>query len=478
MKRVYSILKPLLTSCLLLSLVFALSSCGSKANGYTVTGGVYKNDSPIALAVILGRHANAMAIPQDAYNSIEDLLDRAVYGGYVCAVIADATPMKIDLVDGKEYFQEDARNPVILNQRISTRRSEIIAKLKDADVSANSPEVDLLAAIREAKNALSNSQANNISNKQIVIIDTGISTTGDLNFVDIDFLYSKPKAQDIIEQLRSYENSGVLPDLAGITVTFVGTADGLAEVAKPQEASTTDKKFIRELWTGVVQACGANDVKFEAAAGWGSPNLYTEDTDSKFPYVSVISFSHDKVISFPELPTYDPNNPDSQPNLPKPPSVEVRLASEMVGFMPDRADYLNEENVRRSLRPFANELNEFFKHYPNEKIWIVGTTAAVQKGSNGSVDLSLKRAEMVKHTLVEFGISSDRLLTIGLGAKFPWHVDEFPNGVFDTNVAQANRAVWLLTAQTDTDKFSKLKSAYDSSDLLPEAISRFSLLYQ
>ena len=99
------------------------------------------------------------------------------------------------------------------------------------------------------------------------------------------------------------------------------------------------------------------------------------------------------------------------------------------------------------------------------------------QNGDGDIILSLQRAETVKKTLTEFEVPADKLLTIGLGAKFPWHVSEFPNGSFDTNVAQENRAVWLLTSHADTDKFNMLKSAAANSELLPDVITRFNSLY-
>lgn len=474
-----SISKTLLVFVLLSLIPITFLACSNSVEGYTLVEGEYKNDNPSAVVIIVGNHANAMEIPADAYNAVEETLDKVVYGGYICAIIADATPTKINLIDDKDFFREDARNSTTLSNRIEERTGIIIDKLNNLNIPADSPEVDLLAAIREAKNALDNNQVGKIVNKQIFIIDTGISTAGDLNFVDMDFLNRKPNVQDIIKQLETYEGVGVLPDLTGITVTFVGTADGLAEVAEPQIVSTTDKKFIKELWTEVIKACGTSDIQFESAAGWDTPNIYTEDIDSKFPYVSPITFYHERVIDYSNWVNVPSNNPDSQPSLPDPPIVEIELPSRTVGFKPDEADYFNTNSAKSTLKPFADELKEFFRYYPDEKIWIIGTTAAVQQGATGSIELSLRRAETVKNTLVtEFDIPEENLITIGLGAKFPWFVDEYPSGVFDTNVAQENRAVWLLTANVDNDKFSQLKEAYDSGELLPKAMTQFSLYYQ
>jgi len=471
MKKINVTLKVLLLICLMLSYSFLLASCSA-------SGDVRENDNSTAMVVILGKHANAMEIPEDAYDHIENMLDNVVYGGYICAIISDSNPTKIELVEDKDFFIEDARNSTILEKRIKSRKAEIIKALKELTAVADSEEVDLLAAIREAENALSSNWGADVKNKVIVIVDTGISTTGDLNFCELDFLYNKPDVSEIVQQLKDYEGIGVLPDLTGVDIIFIGTADGLAEVAVPQEATTTDKKFIKDLWENVVTACSAKSVSFESAAGWNVPNKYTEDSVSKFKYVSVVPFYHKKVIDILEIPSYDPNTPDQQPILPKPPKVEIKLESQTVGFMPDKAVYINEQNAKSTLRPYADELEEFFKYFPEEKIWIVGTSAAVVKNDRSGYDLSLQRAEAVKSTLVsEFGIPADKLLTIGVGCVFPWRVDEFPNGNFDTTVAQANRAVFLLSNSDNTDYFQKLKAAYDNNELLPESISRFASIY-
>ncbi len=475
MKRTYSMLKILVIFFVLFSAIFTLSACGSK-EGYSKKGDIYKNNNPTALVVILGNHANAMAIPKDAYKALEKYVDDAVYGGYVCAIVADATPTKYELLSKDDFFVEDAKNNSVLDKRIEERKKEIMNCFKEMVVPADSPEVDLLGALREAKNVLDNSQFESIEDKRICIIDTGISTTGDLSFTDMDFIYNKPEIEEIIKQLKDYEGVGVLPDLKGIKVTFVGTSEGLAEVAYPQELETTDKQFIKDLWKEIIEECGTK-AEFESAAGWDTPNVYTEDENSKFPYVSVITFSHEKVIVMPEISKADPNSPDAAPNLPDPPQIETKLESETIGFKPDSSNYLNEDHAITILRPFAEELKAYLSYYPDDKIWLVGTSAAVEKDSDGSIELSLSRAEEVRKTLVtEFNIPQENLLTIGVAAKFPWFVDEWPNGEFDTGVAQANRAVWVMNESSE--QFKKLKSANDKGELLAEVSERFSLFYQ
>ncbi len=458
---------------LLLLFLLLLSACtGGTIEGYTVNDdSYYVDDAPVAMAIILGNHANAMAVPEDAYDYIEEQLDHVVYGGYVCAIVSDATPTKVEIVD-ENFFKQDARNPEILQKHISGRKEQLIEALKDEDLIADSPEVDLLAAIREAKSALSASRANGIEDKRIIIIDTGISTSGDLNFVDMDFINTWPDIDTIVKQLSSYEGVGVLPDLSGISVTLLGTVDGLAETGGPQKASTADKIYLKDLWTSIIQACGAKEVNCEAAAGWSTPNIYTEDETSRFSYVSVIAFNHKPIFDFSDLPAIGSNDPDTQPTMPEPP-IAVKLESECIGFKPDSAELLNEKNATNMLKPYAEDLKTYLSRFQDEKIWIVGTTATTQKGGEGSITLSLQRADAVKRLLLDLGISEDKLVTIGLGARFPWHVDEYPQGSFDTKEAQANRAVWLLNSSPDNEEFNLLQAAYEKGMLLPETAERF-----
>ncbi|MCL2253678.1 MAG: hypothetical protein FWC09_04465, partial [Lachnospiraceae bacterium] len=432
----------------------------------------FMNDDPMAVIIVIGRHANAMGIPNDAYNTIESYLERAVYGGYIGIVVSDGAPSKIDLIE-HEFFIENARNTSVLRNTIQSRTKNVSELIKDSNISAKYPENDLLAALREAKNALSASSVRSITNKHIVIIDTGISTSGDLNLMSMDLSKAKPNIETIINPLKDYEGVGVLPDLAGINITFIGTEDGLAEVAEPQLLNTADKKFIRDLWSQLVIFSGAETVLFESVAGWNKPNHYSEDELSLFPFVSAVTFSNDPIIVIPPRIDYIPSGPDPEPKLPSPPIVDIRLGSEMIGFQAGKAEFLEPENAMHILRPYANALKIYLDTFPAEKIWLIGTTATTNKGGDGDIDLGLRRSEKVKDALEnEFGIDGERLNIVGLGAVFPWHVNEFSKGSFDTEIAQENRAVWILNSTEANEKFIMLMSDYKKSLLLPDAINQ------
>ncbi len=477
MKKISMLIKHITALSLAAFMSLSFVSCEEKLEGYTKVNGYLVNENATAMVVLLGKHANAMEIPEDAYDQIEDMLDDVVYGGYICAIVVDGDPTKIEIADDREFFAENARNTSVAINRIEKRKSEIRDVIENLPDVADSEEVDLLAAIREATNVLSGSDAADVANKRIVIVDTGISTTGDLNFYDHDYSnVTKPDIQkDVMPTLTNREGMNILPDLSGIDVTFIGTIDGLAEVAFPQEAETTDKKYIKQLWTEIITACNAKSYEHKVAAGWSTENEYTEDKESIFKFVSPVMFTHESIYVTAEGSDYDP---DAEPNFPNPPVVEVKLTSQMVGFTESSSEYRNPENTEKLLRPYAEQLKRFFEEYPEQKIWIAGTTAGVDRGDGVDQRLSSERAEAVKNTLVEFGVPADNLLTIGLGCEFPWKANEEQNGEWKTELAQENRTVVIFSVTENTvadseNYYKQLKEAYEKGELMDETMVRF-----
>lgn len=454
------------------------TACDSLPDGYTVTENDFiTNDNSTAMVVLLGKHANAMEIPQDAYDQIEDMLDNVVYGGYVCAVIVDGDPDKIDLVEDNDFFEENARNSSKLNTILEKRKAEIVDSLENMPEVADDEEVDLLAAIREAANVLSGSVAANAVNKRIVIVDTGISTTGDLNLINADFSNNnKPDIEtDILPTLTERTGVNVLPDLSGIDVTFIGTVDGLAETASPQEMETTDKKYIKELWDKVINECKANSCEHKAAAGWDVVNDYTEDEDSKFKYVSPIMFTNPPIF----ITGSDYNSdPDSQPDGVNPPSIEINIPTEVIGFEPDSSEYKNDKSTENTLKSYTNPIIQYCKLNPNDTIWIAGTTAGEDQGDGKDQKIALERAEAVKKFLVKLGVPEENLVTIALGCEFPWKTKEIEG---DNSTKEKNRTVVIFseTESPDADSpnyYKQLKEAYAKGELMDDTMVRFAEL--
>ncbi len=457
----------------------SFTACDTLPDGYTVTDDDFiTNDNSTAMVVLLGKHANAMEIPQDAYDQIEDMLDDVVYGGYICAVIVDGDPDKIDLVEDNDFFEENARNSSKLNTILEKRKAEIVDSLENMPDVADDMEVDLLAAIREAANVLSGSAAANAVNKRIVIVDTGLSTTGDLNLNKCDFSnFRKPDiTEDILPTLTERNGVNVLPDLSGIDVTFIGTVDGLAETASPQEMETTDKKYIKELWDKVINECNPKSCEYKAAAGWDVVNDYTEDAASKFKRVSPIIFTNPDIYI--TSSDYE-SDPDSLPDVPNPPTVEINLPTETIGFIAERSDYYDPEYTENKiLKPYADQLITHFNLYPDDTVWIAGTTAGKDQGDGKDQTIGLKRAEAVKKSLVKLGVPEENLVTIALGCEFPWKSEEIKG---NDESMQKNRTVVIFSetessAADSANYYKQLKEAYAKGELMDDTMVRFAEL--
>lgn len=139
-------------------------------------------------------------------------------------------------------------------------------------------------------------------------------------------------------------------------------------MAAPQKLTTSDKKYIRDLWVELVTTCGAQ-VAFERAAGWRTPNTYSEDKHAGsadwFPNVTTINFSRNEMLDLIPLTVTGSDTGDDQPNLPSPPDFTLKLDNETIAFKPDKADFLNEEITLTKLKPIASRINAYIDLFPS-----------------------------------------------------------------------------------------------------------------
>ena len=456
------------------------TGCGQTSAGeekYEKVDGVYVNRESVAQVLILGNHANSMQAPQELYDSLEKNFDDVVYGGDFSIIISDSTPTKIE-VESKDFFVEDRKNVSAVQHEIEQRKKKLIKKIKEvSEIVADSPETDLLEAIREAKSVLSNTDSNN---KQILIADTGISTCGDLNLCNIDFNENPSERRDpesiVEEYLLNCEGKNVLPDLSGTDVIFYGAHQNLAPAASPQSDNmiTTDEQYIKELWENIITKCGAN-VSFVEIAGWDTPIMESEE----IPHVSTVTFKR-------LLPTGDPNELDG--SIVGAADIDISIFSSEIGFSPDNTSLVSQENFTNQYQELAMQIEAYLSGNAENKIYIAGAVAKF--GDDNGYQLSRERAEVIKKLLTngsfkdkkgnEIRINPDQICTIGLGDKFPDKINEYPNGEFDKVLAAENRKVFIFNKPSDDDStnyYFKLKTAYEGGELNPETIKDLDKLF-
>lgn len=415
---------------------------------------------PIAVSIVLGRHANAKAFSDEYYKKAQEIVEKAVYGGFVSVVINDGEPRRLELKNknGKAIsFEQDANNETIRSKRVLQRSEDIMNFIKDDINRATVPENNLLGAIKEARASLNSANAAGVADKRIIIMDTGITTAGDFKFQDLAFKSAKktPSITSIVKELQ--KNKGILPDLSEIKVQFIG----LGDVAAPQAMNDSDKVFVKDLWKAIFRACGADvDDNSILIAGIGdasginsgdTPNESPKDGNEGgvFPYVTPIYFSP-LILNFGD--STDSDTFTESDGIP----------TDTVGFKPDSSEFLNADSATYILKPYAEGIQNFLEQNPDEKIYLVGSVAISSEGDFENPKdfvLSNNRAEKVKSTLVEnYNLPNERLVTIGLGGMVPWRINEFKNGKFIEDIAKKNRAVWIL--KESSEKYKQIPEKY------------------
>lgn len=366
---------------LLLTLCALLSGCSTPPE-----------EESVSLAVVAGIHSNAGAISKTSSS-----LYQAVYD--TCAAYGDVTLVRCD-GEPKAYFQGVIDPPDVkglsdnrLRTRAQSYTEQILAQLDDA--AAVVEEVDTLQAIHLAAQSLYAADQ-----KKMLVLDTGLCTTGYLNFTR-GLLDAEPEAV-----AAALEEANALPDLTGVSVTW----SYLGQVADPQEPlSPAKQKKLEAIWLAVLQKAGAAEVTFV-------PDFTTGAANVGLPTVSLV----------------ETDGQDLSLELPQ-------LDQTQVAFVGDTARFLDADAASQAILEVASYLEE----HPSLEIYVVGTTAS---GAEAVCrDLSQRRAQAVCQVLRASGVAESRLTPLGLGFSDPWHVeDRDASGALVETLARQNRRVLIL----------------------------------
>ena len=283
---------------------------------------------------------------------------------------------------------------------------------------ANDAQVDYLEGLRIAVRSLNSLEGYN--SKTIVVIGTGLSTQGTLNFQN-NLLSAEPEAVlDLLEEKNE------IPDLTGMTVVW----QQLGDVAAPQQSLTQSQKArLQEIWGGIVERGGGFFVYNDIMAN-------PVDTEVSFPEVDTVDLPEETPVKFDEAMLDEEN----ESLLEEP----VMLTEEQVCFVPDKSEYLDEDAALETIKPIADYLAQ------NNQITILlaGTTAG-DEDSAYTMALSHERADAVKASLVALGVDESRIIAVGLGSSDPWHVS---GAGYEGSIASSNRKVVLLDASSEQAK--------------------------
>lgn len=398
-------MKAKLTS-LIITVVIIISCAFTGCSGNTES-----KDKP-SLGIVIGAHkySPTFTVSQELSDKI---LNISKNFGNVSVTVSSGTPKSVAnwSLDVEKKDVGEAK----LNQIAKANTQVIIQEI--ATLKADSPEVNTLSAIIKEANNLHDSGA---STKTLIVYDTGLSTTGLLDFTTDNLINSSPSF--IADQLEAHHS---LPDLTGIDVFWSGCGQTRGE----QMLDDENRFKLKAIWSEIINRCNPKSVYFNDAE-------LTSETDNDLPDVSLVNTISSKI----EVEQINETVP------------VIAIEEDEVGFKPDRADFVNPSNAKATLSSLATTLCK-----TDETIYVIGSTASFGS-SDSSKSLSEKRAATVVKTLIDNGVNKDSLVSIGIGqAKCSLRVNDIDaNGNLVEEQAVHNRAVFLVPASNPL--YSKLKS--------------------
>ncbi|MCD7756455.1 MAG: hypothetical protein LUJ09_09085 [Firmicutes bacterium] len=396
------------------TLAMVLTGCGGTDSTSVV------QEAPSAICYVIGNHANSQAINYNSPLVQDNVYECILNYGFISVVEVDGSP---DVIAADSY-DIDAKYKGASEEHLKRDAQSKATNLINAmsGVIAHDAEADYLEALNLAVRSLAS--LDGYASKTIVVLGTGLSTSGLMNFQN-NLFAAEPEA--IAELLAEMD---AVPDFTGITVVW----QQLGDVAAPQSMTHSQKVKLQEIWAAVVQRGGGdficNDIMPLAV-----------DTSLTYPEVSVVELPKETPISFESAITQANEEGSEQSSSAF--DTPIILSEEEVEFYPDSANYLEPQAALETLLPIAEYL---LSDGNTTELVLAGTIAGDSCGDSG-MELSLRRAEAVRDSLVSLGVPAERLVCVGCGCYDPWHI----SGVGTSSaLAQQNRKVVLMDAASQT----------------------------
>lgn len=415
------------TVCVVATLVMAtITSTGCSIPGI--------GDPPSKLektnvSIILSPTANE---PTPNVSLAQDIIYEASYSYAFRNIIID-DGMPFEAVNGDLTHTEHDEHLSESNKKIDAQAytKKFIESANEA--SAVSSEKDTVKALKMAADSLNGLDGK----KTIVLVDNGISTTGNVAFETFNGFDAQGSLENIDE--------GTLPNLEGINIIWYDFASTL----QPQQSlSSNDMIELQKFWTGYLEKAGASDVVIKNAI-----NTNANVSVSNLPPVSTVEVTKEKQWIVTKDVT-DVNNEVENASDDKKNGIVstalddgVKIDETMLYFEPESSTIANKEAAVELLKPTAD-----FLISTSQEIVILGTTATVPTSPDKCVNFSLQRANAVKSLFIELGVVESQINCKGLGYDNEFHIpDSDRNGNLNEN-APKNRAVIIYRADSEIGK--------------------------
>ena len=352
---------------IIISLICILSACT-----YDEETKSFVESQPAHLIILVGAHKN--------FNSAEYLnLEYTKSRIEELLVANDGSQMTLISIEGQpkvyaSYKFKIADERVDREER-ERQMQEILNHLNKMRATSN--ESDLLQALSIAETVLNETST---YNPQIIIIDSGISTAGHVNLLDVQLLEDLTRIESLMDFVDYLEKNSLLPNFKGCETTWLG----FGETAGAQmPLSKRDRARLELLWTDILYSSYC-DIEIKEIMPKGvEPSV----TDEALPFVSAVEVSK-------EIKT-----------------VPVGFSVEFLG---DSIKFSDEKKALDALYTLGMKLKKNKKN-----VLIIGSTA--NHGSKEvAIALSEARALLVYDILTGFGVDEEQLEIIGLGYDSPF----------------------------------------------------------
>ena len=379
--------------------------------------------SKVHTALLIGEQRNAPAYPTKSENLKSAIYESCYTCGKVSIITNSGKPKVVFSADIPEYEVKGLSQ----NKKKSISQgymSQIVNEISDIGPSAEG-EIDTLQAINLASMELSLSDES--SGKNLIIMDSGLSTSGYLNFTD-NILYAD--VNDVVDRL---DEANAIPDLKGVNIVWLY----IGQTALPQEElSEKQKDKLKDIWNAVLTQGGAKTVVF-------TTDIASDPAPEGYPSVSLVDVEDRSILVKINIPEQTPDEEDEEGPREGPYPIDESL----LNFIGNKAEFIDENKAREALRECAQLL---LKH-PDNTVYVIGTTA---EGDKDFCDqLSNDRAQKVTQVLIELGVPSEQLIPVGMGYSDPWHLYDLDDyGRQIEEIAKQNRKVLIIDTKSDLAK--------------------------
>lgn len=136
------------------------------------------SEPPKALAVVIGPYSTSKQLDLDDYRVVDNFREAAESFGFISVTVDDGRPVTVNPTSFKVPDEYSNASTAKLQADARDKAEELLSSMKN--LKAEDPEVNTLEALRCAASSFYK-DGREFEDKTILVIETGLQTTGLLN---------------------------------------------------------------------------------------------------------------------------------------------------------------------------------------------------------------------------------------------------------------------------------------------------------